>query len=454
MSTRRHFLKAGVVVGGAALTHLSPGNVLGAKPRFFGVHRFIEDNPTAVFVKKTNVSTKLDYVAKLNEGINFACDVFVLKEKDGIPLNYSVVIKPNAHPSVANYNQGYPGTQGNRTKYSQGFTIPGVVPIVDGMGINTDVHFTEGVIRGMKEKLGLKKFFLRECLGPDDWEPRGWLPMAERVGAVMKRPPSDIRKAKPDEVVYSDIKDGMIFNRYAHLAPTNESNTWLLNIAKMKGHGMCMTQACKNLQGIAAPLYVHMCNTIGSIKTYPNIVQPNIIPGFEERLIASWERHLKEGYPRWDILDAVVPPLRLETWAHRTLDHMSVLNPGLSVIEAIYARNGDFMNGRDFMTNLLIFGKNPVLCDIIGLWFGGHEPGNLGFHHIAVERGFAHTINPWDIPVYEFVDGKPHGPKDLSLFSRTSVVTYYLQKPGEKKYHLVNEPFDYDAWERKRKKEI
>jgi hypothetical protein len=56
------------------------------------------------------------------------------------------------------------------------------------------------------------------------------------------------------------------------------------------------------------------------------------------------------------------------------------------------------------MTNIVIFGKNPYLVDNVGHWLGGHEPGNFGLFHIAMERGKLGVINPMKIPVYEWQD--------------------------------------------------
>ena len=38
----------------------------------------------------------------------------------------------------------------------------------------------------------------------------------------------------------------------------------------------------------------------------------------------------------------------------------------------------------DYMTNILIFGMDPLRVDLIGKWLGGHEPGNFGLFHIAI----------------------------------------------------------------------
>ena len=92
----------------------------------------------------------------------------------------------------------------------------------------------------------------------------------------------------------------------------------------------------------------------------------------------------------------------METWAQRTLDNLSVTDTGLCVIEGLYARSGP---EEDIMANVLLFGKDPFRVDIIGHWLGGHEPGNLGFFHGALDRGLCDVLNPMDIPVYRWESG-------------------------------------------------
>ena len=77
------------------------------------------------------------------------------------------------------------------------------------------------------------------------------------------------------------------------------------------------------------------------------------------------------------------------------------------------------------------------------MWLGGHEPGNVNLFRIAKERGLLDTFNPWEVPVFEWVDGQQPVRRKLTDFERTPLVTYYLSKAGEPKYHLVNEAFDY-----------
>jgi uncharacterized protein (DUF362 family) len=134
-----------------------------------------------------------------------------------------------------------------------------------------------------------------------------------------------------------------------------------------------------------------------------------------------------------------------EIWAHKTCDNMSVLTrTGLAVVEGIYGRDGDgFATGNDRLTNIVFFGMDRFRVDVVGLYLGGHEPGNVHLYRIAKERGLSDTFNPWDVPVYEWDQGRAV-PRKLSDFERTPLETYYLRRDGEPEYHLVNEPFDYD----------
>ena len=79
------------------------------------------------------------------------------------------------------------------------------------------------------------------------------------------------------------------------------------------------------------------------------------------------------------------------------------------------------------------------------MYLGGHEPGNVNLFRIAKERGLLTSFNPWDVQIYEWVDGQPVARK-LSQLQRTPLKTYYLQKAGEARFHLVDEPFDYDKF--------
>jgi hypothetical protein len=101
------------------------------------------------------------------------------------------------------------------------------------------------------------------------------------------------------------------------------------------------------------------------------------------------------------------------------------------------------------MTNYIIFGRNQFYVDIIGHYLGGHEPGNFGLFHMAMDRGMISTINPMKIPVYRWDSATGAALADLTGFQRYPLKTYYLQRDyngyNEPKWHLVNEPYDYNG---------
>ena len=122
------------------------------------------------------------------------------------------------------------------------------------------------------------------------------------------------------------------------------------------------------------------------------------------------------------------------------------------MIEGIYGRDGNWMDGphagqsKDFMSNIVVFGRNPIKVDIVGHWLAGHEPGNFGLFHAARTRGLTDTVNPRAIPVYAWENGLPQR-RTLETFARTPLMTYYLRHDyggqDEPHWHMVDEPFDY-----------
>ena len=419
------------------------------KGEFFSLHPFIEAHPEAVFIKRTNVPAKTDSLAKESAGSEFANDIFVYGTTEGIPLSNKIAIKANVTHTIG---------KGNTP---------------EGMGIITDMHFTEGLIEGMKG-LGFRSndMYLREgnwlkdgfC--PTDVMNTGYVEMAERTGIhslYFDSGPliTDLTLEtleEGSEVVWKECPDGVVFKRIGYVSPYNQENTWLINVSKLKTHFMGMTLCAKNLQGMCVTPHVHFCESVEATSQYPDYILKDFQPDFIEHVTALHALHLEAGYPRWDRPGkGFAGGYGMESWAQRTCDSLSVTNVGLNVIEGIYGRNGNgFMNGpgpvgeaEDFMTNVLIFGKDPFRVDIIGTWLAGHEPGNFGFFHIARERGLSTVVNPRDIPVYHWDKDNPEQ-ISLSDVERTPLLTPYLCRDyngqTEAQYHLVNEPFDYQTF--------
>jgi hypothetical protein len=209
---RRTFLKSAGVAGAASLLQPSwawPRAYQDA-PRYFGLHPFVAAHPEAVFIKRTQVSEKTDSAAKKQEGQTLARELFTLQDTPGFSLTGKVAVKPNL-------------TCG-------GDATPGL------MGILTDADFVEGIIEGMKEKLGLHgaQFYLREgnLLGdaycPNSNSMQAYAPLAERTGAQLTSFDSGKLLSRAtlanleegSEVIWREVPGGVVYQRLGYVAPS------------------------------------------------------------------------------------------------------------------------------------------------------------------------------------------------------------------------------------------
>jgi hypothetical protein len=442
---RRNFLKtAALAAGGAASFPLrSLSSRYQTSTGTFVLHQFIENNPDAVFIMKTSVDVKTNSDAKKSAGMAFARSV-LLPSDSGMPLTNLIPIKPN----LTSFNSA----AGN---------------VVNELGILTDVYFVEGIIEGMKE-LGLagNQFYINEANYASFATAHGWDAMGVRTGAFV---------GKQSQVVWIDAPNGIWFRRIPYFYPENTANSFYLNVAKFKAHGMGLTLCAKNLQGSIANNYHTHCDP-GKMDT--NMAAADKNPNRTAEIQANFNRHLAAGVPRWDRPSNASSAstwnygLGMESWASRCVDNNMYSKVGLHIIEGIYGREGNFLTGpypvnggtgtpdltrtsggyaRDIMTNILIFGKKSFHVDIIGEWLGGHEPGNLGLFHLAHDKGLMNYFNPQNVPLYEWTADGQAVRKSLTDFTRTPLLTYYLRKnyitgqTAENYWHYVNEPFDYSS---------
>jgi len=407
---RRTFLRRAAGCGVASLA--GPAAELLARefaaPSYFGLHPFIEAHPEAVFIRNTNVATKNDSDGKQREAFNLAKQIFTPRESPGVPLTHKFVIKPNLTSAK--------GT---------GITH----------AIITDPYAVEGFVEGMKRStIAPENIYLREGLGVTQ-AGTGFVELAQRSGAHY----GDADSRTP---TLKECPDGVVFRRTKYLGPFNYPDSYLINISKFKTHSMGLTLCVKNLQGTNAPPYIRFCGGI------QNAIAADFQPDAQKHVEDLYEKHAKAGIPRWNTEKG----LWMEMWIQRTIDHYTLIKPtiGLNVIEGIYGQNGDGFDGGPgaggtpdiFLTNMLIFGKDAFRVDIIGHWLGGHEPGNFGLFHIGKERGVSTALNPRNIPVYLWEDSGPRL-TPLDKFTRTPMATPYLEKSGEQRFHLCDEPFRY-----------
>lgn len=456
---RRDFLAtSSLLCGTTAFSGPAPVLAATSKPSgYFGVHPFVEQHPEAVFILRTHVDRKTNSGACKQAGLDFGRSIFVPMDNSGVPATHNIAAKPNltAHDAVDK---------------KRGLTLE------DTMGIATDVFFMEGLFESLKD-LGVagSKMHTRDINGGGVIEPRGYVAMGRRVGATVAPVRDTIstpEQAKDAEAfVWKEVPGGVVSLQLPYLWPFNAPDAWNLNVAKFKAHEMGLTLASKNWQGTHATPYQRYCAAWSDIeamqKLEKQIATEFIHPKVHEAVAADFRRHT-QTIPRWNTPDVprndpqyneayYYTATCMELWAHRTIDNHAASPMGLHIIEGIYGRDGDFNQGPnpfgnennydgrawDYMTNIVIFGKNPYLVDIVGHWLGGHEPGNFGLFHIAMERGKLGMINPMHIPVYEWLDGVAVR-RPLTGFTRTPLRSFYLhQRTKEPLWHLCNEPFDY-----------
>ena len=403
----------------------------------FDLHPFIKEHPEAVFINLTSVSDKSDTKAIYDAAYKLASEMFVKTSKGaGYPGTTRITCKPNWTCSGYNSNDH-----------------------LSQIGINTDLNFIEGYLNSVKQK-GPMDFYLRECACPQMWDANGWTDMAKRNGFDLKDLSSRDYWELGDEIIFKKVENGNVFKEVGFMAPMNAEGTFLINIAKFKAHQMGITGAIKNVQGITGRKFHQYCGGHFDIfKSYDKRYHQFFHEDYMERVASLHKKHMEAGIPRWDTkMDR--PPygggVFMEQWVQRMIDSYSITPTGINIVEGIYGRDGDGFSGgphggkaMDFMSNNVIFGKDAFRVDIITHWLAGHEPGNFGLFHIGIERGVSNVLDPSDIPVYIWENGKARLVK-LNSLKRTPLLTYYLRKNNdgfnEDKYHMCDEPFDYSAW--------
>ena len=440
---RRDFIKvssaAGLISlakpGYSALNQLSSTGETG-----FDLHPFIKAHPEAVFINLTSIKEKSDAQGIHDSASVLAKEMFVKTSNgEGFSNSTKITCKPN-------------------------WTCSGPIDSIDPLanaGITTDLNFIEGFLKSVKEK-GPLNFYLRECACPFYWKDNGYSQMAERNNFDLRDLSSnDFWDLGKDDIIFKKV-DGVVFKEVAFMAPMTAPDTFLINIAKFKSHQMGITASVKNLQGITAKRFHQFCGGNYSIfKSYDKRYHPFFQPDYIEKVDELHKRHLLGGIPRWNTRMEKPPyggGLFMEHWIQRMIDSYSVTPTGINIVEGIYGHDGDGFAGgphdekaMDFMSNNVIFGKDAFRVDIITHWLAGHEPGNFGLFHIAIERGVSNVLNPMDIPVYLWNNGRAKLVK-LNTLKRTPLLTNYLRKnadgQNEDKYHLCDEPFDYTSWKK------
>ncbi len=369
---RREFLQ--VAAGAGAVVAAGPAWAFSRPPAsYFGLHPFIQAHPEAVFILRTNVTDRKDAAAKQSIGKALAGQLFTLQDKPGISLSSKIAIKPNL---TYNAKSG------------------------DTYAIVTDREFLGGMIDGMKETgFSAGQIYVRDGLGTRQTDTK-YQDMAARTGVHYD-------DSTERETAMRDCPGGVVFKRAGYMGPFMHPGAYVINVAKFKAHPMGVTLCVKNLQGLTVSPWLPFCKGLQSK------IAGDFQPDAQKHCDALCGQHKKAGIPRWDSDQAGW----MEMWVQRALDNISVVKSavGLNVIEGISGQNGNaFTEGPGpggtaevFLTNLVVFAKDPFRADIVGHWLGGHEPGNFALFHLAKERGLSTALDPRNIPIYLWESSGP-----------------------------------------------
>jgi uncharacterized protein (DUF362 family) len=434
MVTRREFLTRTAAAGSALILVPEKGWTNVPTSDYWGLHDFIETHPDAVFIFRTVVESKTNASTIRQVGYDFGRSLFVARGASSSAYSVlgNVAIKPNI------------------TSWSWDKT-----PIEQTMGIQTDPNFVEGIIHSLTDlSIQARNVYIREAnYFPAQSDGQWYRDMALRTGIDLKGF-ATLDQLGAGDVQWTTVQNGVWYQRIPYLWPVNTAGTPLINIAKFKSHSMGMTLCSKNLQGTNARPYVAHCTSWGT--SMSGVKSADVAANAYATIKTNYDRH-KRTIPRWMTLDGDAGSgsaggLWQETHASRCLDNNSAIQPLLNIIEGVYGREGPFVSGpednggygRDMMTNILVFGKNARHVDIVGTYLSGHEPGNFGLFHLALERGLSKYLNPYAIPLYEWKSAGAT-PASLSSFVRTPIRTIYLPQAGESTYHMVNEGFNYNG---------
>jgi hypothetical protein len=450
MTSRRDFLKIASLTSAAAIFPFQKSFGKQFTTQYFALNEFIENNPDAVFIFKTNIDVSSNVAAIRQAARNLGSTLFVTKNTatGAYPVSSNISIKPNV------------------TAWSfqvSGQTFDQVFPHV--RGAQTDANFVGGIIDSLKGLLiDASNIYLHDgnYSGDQSLDGKWYGDMAQQAGVNLKNLSTGVYNINAHDIQWIDVQNGTWFKRIPYLWPVNSPGSCFINIAKMKSHSMGMTLCSKNQQGTMAQPYIRHCTAWGSTMGDGGVgyvATNDIVTNAFATIQSNYNSH-KNSIPRWKTLDDQASAgstggLWMETHHARCLDNNATLQPMINMIEAVYGREGPFVVGPtgpgldgygiDKMMNMIIFGKNARHVDIIGVYLAGHEPGNFGLFHIAKERGLSLYLNPADVPLYEWKSDGSATLSSLDQFTRTSIPTLYLQQAGEDQFHMVDQTYDYSG---------
>ena len=402
-----------------------------------GVRDFVRQRPDAVFVRAYEYGSFEEIYANdgfYSGGRTIVDELFIGEDGDGEKLHLhmnDVWVKDMAE------DPPYHGGTGTNPQF-----IAGMIDALLGLDASPDSIYVGGGGGASRFQDAGYADMIQEPVRGDGERPR-----VERGVSVVGGARPKFEDYAPEELVWTDVPDGVIHRNIPFVAPVRTPDTKFINVPTMKTHNLgVVTLCCKGLQGTIATGYRHFCSHLSSIsKTRRGMSDEHLVMGFEERVQASYRQHLEMGLPLWDTNSDEWGVGRFEPWAQRTVDAVSALYPfeehvALNVVEGIIGRNGTaFHRGWDLPVGLVVAGINPVHVDAVAAFLMGHDPKYLPHIVLAEERGLGRSRIE-EIEVYELPGQRPLDAETLSQWIVPLFV--YLHGDTSEEVYFTEEYFD------------
>lgn len=362
----------------------------------------VRENPTAVFIRRTHVTSFEDRAAFVAAGRAIAEDLF--GPGPGAAAAEKIVIKPNVVWGRSRDEKGQ------------------LLPVQDG-GVVTNAHFVGGVIDALRAAGASDIVITEGSTGQPEMQDQFFREREYDRVAARRAIPLIITGKETylnGELNWTRVH-GVVFRDIPTPRPGNDPGTRLLNLPTLKTHNLAITSLCvKNLQGCVAHGYKDYCAPLGHLLKRPPDILQHFQPDFVRRIEEGFRRHKAEGYPLWD-----KDGTRDETYCQRACDTLLALKPWINIIEGVVGRDGTaFHHGKDILANVILAGVSPVNTDAVATYLMGHNPQNVGYLKIAKERGLGEN-DVSKIPVFEFTARGHARRAQVSDFPRLQLGVYH-----------------------------
>jgi hypothetical protein len=258
-------------------------------------------------------------------------------------------------------------------------------------GLRTAVEpdFVGGFASAMRE-LGPKNFFIRGRFDSTlPGERSEWESMAARNLIDFRAFPDagEGVRAEDGDVIVHRVPRGVVFREIAYRAPMNEAGSFLVTFTRFRADETGVSGAVSALLGMT---------------------------------------------------NAPFGGVALETRAHLLLDNLSIVPTALNIVAGV-GGDGREAAGR----GMTVFGADPLRVDLVACRIAGREPGNVGFFRLAIERGLSDVLDPIEIPLYSWKQGRA---ERIALDSVPRTAFPDCRDRTENRSSPCDGPFDYLPW--------